>query len=171
MSETPATPENGAADAPVQPSMRCINQYVKDLSFENPNAPATIRPDLPKPGINMEVNLAARPVGNDMYEVEMSIHATAKPKESEEVLFVVETNYAGLFEIRNIPEEHMGGVLLVECPNLLFPFARQIVADATRNGGFQPLMLEPLNFAQMYQQQLAQQAQQQGSTAPETGNA
>ncbi|MGV6802005.1 MAG: protein-export chaperone SecB [bacterium] len=173
MSETTSSPENGAMNDKNAPSMRVISQYVKDLSFENPSAPASIRPDLPKPGVNMEVNLSARPLGNDLYEVELSISATAKDKENDAVIYVVETNYGGTFEIKNIPEEHMGAVLLVDCPTLMFPFARQIVANATQNGGFQPLMLEPLNFASMYQQQIAQQqaAQTEGSTAPEVGNA
>ena len=156
---------------------------MKDLSFENPNAPIAVQTIGPKPDVNLEVNLGARPMGpdfpmgQDFYEIEMSISATAKEKETGLVQYVVETNYAGLMAIQNIPEEHMGAVLLVEGPHMLFPFARQVIADAVRNGGFTPLMLEPLDFGSMYRQQLAQQHQQAAqagaadSSAPEVGDA
>lgn len=184
MSET--TPENQPqqpAGEEIAPVLRVASQYVKDLSFENPNAPLAPNGQPNKPEIQLEVNLGAKPMGDDFplgkdfFEVELSISATAKDQNSagqEIVQFVVETNYAGLFLIQNIPEEHMGGVLLVECPTLLFPFARQVLADAVRNGGFkEPLMLEPLDFHGMYRQQ-AERAQSQAmddSSAPPVGNA
>ena len=159
MSETTPTPE-GAQQVPGV--MRVVNQYVKDLSFENPNAPLTMQSNQ-RPDVNLEVNLGARPMGEDFplgkdfYEVELSVSATAKDKEQGTVHYVVETNYAGLFMIQNIPQQHLGGILLVDCPGLLFPFVRNVIADAVRDGGFTPLMLEPMDFAGMYRQQLAQQ--------------
>ena len=162
----------GAQAAPQGPAMRVMNQYVKDLSFENPNAPAAVRPDQPTPDVEIGVDVNARALGNDQYEVELSCSATAK--RAGEVAFVVETNYAGLFLIQGIPPEQMEGVLLVAAPQLLFPFARQVIATAVRDGGFMPLMLEPLDFAGMYQMQKARAAQAQqagGDGAPEVGQA
>ena len=177
MSETTPAPEG---DQQQLPMMRVANQYVKDLSFENPNAPLTLQASN-KPEISLEVNLGARPMGEDFpmgkdfYEVEVSISATAKDRNNGAVHYVVETNYAGLFLLQNIPQDQLGWALLVDCPSLLFPFARQVIADAVRDGGFTPLMLEPMDFAGMYRQKLAQdQAQQNAATdssAPEVGNA
>ncbi|MCI5046458.1 MAG: protein-export chaperone SecB [Aquisalinus sp.] len=174
MSDTTPAPQG---DQPQPGIFRVVNQYIKDLSFENPNAPLSAQSGA-KPDISLEVNLGARglgedfPLGKDFYEAELSISATAKEKDSDTVIYVVETNYAGLFQIQNVPQQHIGGVLLVDCPTLLFPFARQVVADAVRNGGFTPLMLEPMDFAGMYRQKVAQeQAAAQNGTVPEVGNA
>ncbi len=178
MSET--TPATTSDDQQPAGSMRVASQYVKDLSFENPNAPLSVQAGGAKPEVSLEVNLGARPMGDDFpagtdfYEVEVSVSATAKDRETGAVQYVVETNYAGLFLIQNIPQEHMGWVLLVDCPALLFPFVRQIVADAVRDGGFTPLMLEPMDFASMYRQKLAQDQAQRAdaeSSVPEVGNA
>ncbi len=158
MSETTPQPDAEAS----APEVRMVTQYVKDLSFENPNAPEQVRPD-PSPAIDISVDVGARPVGQDHYEVELacSAHATR----GDDKVFVVEVNYAGIFLIKGIPQEHFEPILFVECPRLLFPFLRRIVADNVRDGGFMPLMLEPLDFASMYQQQKAQQTQaaQQGN--------
>lgn len=183
MSETnpqgPAT-SNGEGAAPTAPVMRVASQYVKDLSFENPNSPLSLQ-HTGKPDIQLEVNLGARPMGDDFqmgkdfYEIEMSISARATDRDSKQLLYVVETNYAGLFLIQNVPESQMGAALLVEGPRLLFPFARQVIAEAVRGGGFTPLMLEPLDFAGMYRQQVQQQAaaaqQPSNGSEPEIGNA
>ena len=185
MSETGDAPQtgtaqdpNGQADAQPQspqpqaqgPVMRVMNQYVKDLSFENPNAPAAVRPDQPTPDVEIGVDVNARAVAPDQYEVELSCSATAR--RDGQVVFVVETNYAGLFHVSGVPQEQMEGVLLVAAPQLLFPFARQVIATAVRDGGFMPLMLEPLDFAGMYQMQKARAAQaQQAGGAPEVGQA
>ena len=177
MSDTPpdngTPPAEGAASGPV---FRMASQYVKDLSFENPNAPLAPNVIPNKPDIQLEVNLGARPMGpdfalgKDFFEVELSISATAKDKNNggeEMVQFVVEVNFAGLFIIQNVPEEHMGGVLLVECPTLLFPFARQVIADAVRNGGFkEPLLLEPLDFNGMYRAQVQRAQAEAAGEAP-----
>ncbi len=140
--------------------MRVVNQYLKDLSFESPAAPGALRPDLPQPAVDVSVDVNARALGENQYEVELSCSATAT-REGETV-FVAEANYAGLFLIENLQPEQLEAVLLVEAPRLLFPFARQIIATATRDGGFMPLMLEPLDFATMYRVQKARQQSEQG---------
>ena len=171
--DSPQTPTGGAPAAD-QPVMRVLNQYVKDLSFENPNAPQAVRPDLPPPAVEVAVDVNARRVQDDSFEVELA--CSAKATRDGQPVFVVECNYAGHFLIQNVPEAQMEGVLLVTAPQLLFPFARQVIAQATRDGGFMPLLLEPLDFAGMYQMQQAQRAAQaqgpaQGQAAPEVGQA
>ena len=165
MSDTPPAPRDDAA--PQQdvalPMMRVLNQYVKDLSFENPNAPQAVRPDLPQPQVEVAVDVNARRVEGDAYEVELA--CSAKASRDGSAVFVVECNYAGLFLIQNVPQDQIEGILLVTAPQLLFPFARQVIANATRDGGFMPLLLEPLDFAGMYQTQRARAAQAAAGTA------
>ena len=136
-------------------------QYTKDLSFEVPSAPQffiDMQSNQPDININFEVN--ARPAAENMFEVELSV--TANCKVGESTGFILELLYAGLFTL-NIPEEHRQVVLLIECPRLLFPFARNIIADVTRDGGFPPVMLGQVEFVIMYQNQLA--AAQQNASA------
>lgn len=152
MSETPENgPENGngatAADA-AGPSMVVIAQYLKDLSFENPRAPQSFLANV-TPQIEVNVDVNARALGDDRYEVELSVAARAKHE--GEPIFVVEAAYAGAFEIKGLPREQLEMVMLVECPRLIFPFLRQIIADATRNGNYPPLMMEPIDFFAIYQ--------------------
>ncbi|MEQ1931685.1 MAG: protein-export chaperone SecB [Parvularculaceae bacterium] len=143
MSET-----NSGADQAGGPSLAVKAQYLKDLSFENPNAPMSFQ-DGGQPAFEVDVNVNARGLGPNNYEVELSVSARAR--RGDVVAFVVETAYAGVFEIRNVPQEQIEIIMLVECPRILFPFARQIVADATRNGNYPPLMLEPIDFFAVYQ--------------------
>ncbi|GHC74422.1 protein-export chaperone SecB [Limoniibacter endophyticus] len=138
-----------------QPSLNVLVQYVKDLSFENPGAPRSLRGREKAPAININVNVNANSVAENEFDVNLTLSAQAKYE--EEVLFNVELVYGGVFRIAGFPQEHMLPILFIECPRLLFPFARQIVADATRNGGFPPLMLDPIDFAQMFQQRMAQE--------------
>lgn len=156
--------ENGndgaAPEAPAaQQSISVISQYVKDLSFESPGAPQSIRNRTTAPSINIGVNVQPRRGPNDEYEVELKLEATAK--DGETVLFAIELAYAGLFKLNNIPQENLTPITLIECPRLLFPFARQIIADASRNGGFPPLLVDPIDFVQLYRQRLEQMAAQQ----------
>ncbi|MBV5266156.1 protein-export chaperone SecB [Pinisolibacter aquiterrae] len=148
--------ENGAAGEAQAPSLSVLVQYVKDLSFENPNAPNSLAPQQNGPQIDINVNVGAQPLSATEFEVELKL--TAKAKLEETVMFNVELVYAGLFRIQNVPEEHLHPFVLIECPRLLFPFARQILADSTRNGGFPPLLLDPIDFVALYQQNAAQQA-------------
>ena len=137
-----------------QPSLNVLAQYVKDLSFESPGAPNSLRGRDSAPGINISVNVSANPISDREFDVNLSLNAKATFE--KEVLFNVELLYGGVFRIEGFPQEHMLPLLFIECPRLLFPFARQIIAEATRNGGFPPLMLDPIDFAQMFQQKLAE---------------
>jgi preprotein translocase subunit SecB len=173
--DTKAAPQNGADQAP-SPVLRLASHYVKDLSFENPNAPLSIQ-NVAKPDIQIEVNLGARgmgpdyPLGRDLFEVELSISARATVGEKKQVLYVVESNFAGMFLIQNVTENQMGAALLVEAPKLLFPYARMIIAEAVRAGGFTPLVLEPLDFQALYEQQVRQaQELQAAAAAPSDGS-
>ncbi len=138
-------------------------QFIKDLSFEAPNAPAIFGILQKKqPDVNINVDVNARPLQDDMFEV--NLHVRSECKAEDDVAFIIELVYAGIFTIR-VPEEHKELVLLVECPRILFPFARAIVADVTRDGGFPPLMLSMIDFMAMYQRN------RQQAEAGEIGNA
>ena len=158
MSETP-----NAADqnADTTPQLNALAQYTKDLSFENPNAPRSLsNQNGAAPNIQIQVNVNAQPLGGDDFEVELKLDGTAGTKPN--LLFSFELNYAGVFRLRNIPQEHIGGVLMVECPRILFPFARQIVANAVRDGGFPPLYMDPIDFMALYNQRVSELQGQQG---------
>ncbi|TGQ80994.1 protein-export chaperone SecB [Mesorhizobium sp. M8A.F.Ca.ET.207.01.1.1] len=142
---------NGSA---AQPSLNVLAQYVKDLSFESPGAPNSLRGRDKAPGIAINVNVNANPLSDKQFDVNLTLNA--KASFDQEVLFNVELIYGGVFAISGFPQEHMLPILFIECPRLLFPFARQIIAEATRNGGFPPLMLDPIDFAQMFQQKIAE---------------
>lgn len=144
MSESKANDAQGAA-----PSLSVKAQYVKDLSFENPNAPQSFQETGAPPNFDVDVNVNARGLGPNNYEVELAVSARAR--RGDMVAFVVEATYAGVFEIRNVPADQVELIMLVECPRILFPYARQIVSDATRNGNYPPLMLEPIDFFAVYQ--------------------
>jgi preprotein translocase subunit SecB len=145
---------NGEDTSPVA---GVISQYVKDFSFENPNAPA-IYQSQGAPKIDVGFNIGQAQVGEDVFEVILKIDARAETEEGQ-VAFVVDLTYAGLFGLRNIPADHIQPFLLGEAPRILFPFARRIVADAVRDGGFPPLMLDPIDFGALYLQQAAQAEQ------------
>ena len=147
-----------AIDPNAGPSLNVLAQYVKDLSFENPNAPNSLAPQQTQPQISINVNVGAQPLSQTEFDVDLRLEAKATVGET--VLFNVELVYAGLFRIQNVPEEHLHPFVLIECPRLLFPFARQILAEATRNGGFPPLMLDPIDFVALYQQNAANAAAQ-----------
>jgi preprotein translocase subunit SecB len=153
--EIPAQSGSASPQAQVQPSMRILGQYLKDLSFENPNAPQALAPQQTQPDINIAVNVNARNLAPTDYEVEL--HLNAKATLQDKVIFAAELVYAGTFRMENFPPQLLHPAVLIECPRILFPFARQILADATRNGGFPPLMLDPIDFTSMYQKRLQQQ--------------
>jgi len=137
------------------PQVAMIAQYVKDLSFENPNAPAIYQaPEQPK--IDVQFNIGSQQAGEDVYEVALKIEV--KATQGDLTAYAVELIYAGLFGLRNIPEEHLPPFLLAEAPRLLFPFARRVVADAIRDGNFPSLVLEPIDFGALYLEQAQQQA-------------
>lgn len=136
-------------------TLNILAQYVKDLSFENPGAPKSLGPREKAPAININVNVNANPIGETEFDVILTMNAEAK--NGETVVFNIELTYGGVFRIVGIPQEHMLPVLFIECPRILFPFARQIIAEATRNGGFPPLMIDPIDFSKMFQQRMAEE--------------
>lgn len=144
------------------PQVGMLSQYVKDLSFENPNAPAVFQWQ-GQPQIDVQFNIASGQAGDDVYEVVLKIDVKAMA--ADKVAFQVDLSYAGLFAMRNVPEEQIQPFLLAEAPRLLFPFARRVLADAVRDGGFPPLLLDPIDFGQLYLQQAEQQVALQ-DTAP-----
>ena len=137
------------------PSLNILTQYIKDLSFEAPGAPGSLRPREQAPEISVGVNVNANPMGED-YDVHLTINGRAVA--GDETLFVVELVYGGVFRLQNFKREHVLPVLFIECPRILFPFARQIVSDATQSGGFPPLRIDPIDFAQMFQRRMAEEA-------------
>ncbi len=154
MADTENNAEPLADGLDTQPQVGILAQYVKDLSFENPNAPRSFQME-GQPQIEVNVNVNARRAGDDVFEVELKI--TASAKHDEGTAFAVELLYGGVFGLRNVPDEALEPFLIVEAPRLLFPFARRIIADATRDGGFPPLLLEPIDFAALYMAQREQQ--------------
>lgn len=152
---------NGNGAATTAPSLNTLIQYTKDFSFENPNAPRSLGPQQQGPSIGLQVNVSATGLSNTDFESVLTLEGKATI--GEEVLFVFELSYAGVFRLQNIPQEQLHPVVMIDCPRLLFPFARQIIADAVRNGGFPPLYIDPIDFAALYQQRV-QELQSQGQT-------
>ena len=135
--------------------LNALVQYTKDLSFENPNAPRSLGPQEKGPNIGIQVNVNARQLAENEFEVNLVLEGTAG--EGADTLFKFELDYAGVFRLKNIPADQMHPVVMIECPRLLFPFARQIIAEAVRNGGFPPLYIDPIDFQALYRQNLAAQ--------------
>ena len=153
-----ATQNGGSTDAQA-PGLGILGQYVKDLSFENPHAPQSLmtQPEQP-PAVDVQINVNAKPMAETDYEVELKVEVKAEDKKAKRVLFNLELTYAGVFRLTNVPKDSVQPLALIECPRLLFPYARKIVADATLEGGFLPLMLAPLDFVQLYQRQQQESA-------------
>jgi preprotein translocase subunit SecB len=155
-----STTNGGPAEAPASnpaPQLMVLAQYVKDLSFENPNAPRSLQQGA-QPQINISVNVTANPMSET--DVEVALRLEGKAEAAGSVMFNIELVFAGVFRIQNVPQEQLQPITLIECPRLLFPFAREIVATSVRNGGFPPLMLDPIDFVSLYQQRMAQIAPQ-----------
>lgn len=144
------------------PSAGVISQYVKDLSVENPNAPAVFAwQDAPQ--LEVQFNIAANTIQPDVHEIELKIQLNARAEAG--VAYIVDLTYAGLVGVRNLDDAQTHGFLFAEAPRILFPFARRVIADATRDAGFTPVLLEPIDFNGLYLQQLAEQAAaQQGAS-------
>lgn len=161
-----ASGNGGESAAP--PPLTINSQYIKDLSFEAPSTPAIFnKMQNQQPDITVNVNVQASPLGGNIYEV--VLHTRAECKITGTTAFLAELAYGGVFTL-SVPQEHLRPILLVECPRLLFPFARQILANTTREGGFLPLMLGPIDFVAMYQRHAQQQAQSDtASPGPASG--
>jgi preprotein translocase subunit SecB len=155
---TPQAP-NQAADN--QPQLSVLAQYIKDFSFENPLAPRGA-PRKQQPAINKQVGVSVNPLAETDFEIVLKIEGKAALT-GDAVLFAFELEYAGVFRVQNVPQDSMQALVLIECPRLLFPFAREIIATTVSNGGFPPLMLDPVDFADLYRQNMARS---QGSGAP-----
>jgi preprotein translocase subunit SecB len=151
MTDLPA-PGAGAPDD--QPGIRILAQYTRDLSFESPHAPESLRGGAVQPQVDLGVELNARGRPDGFYEVELKLNARAS--RDAEAVFVIELLYAGLFQIVGVSEPDLEQVLMIECPRYLFPFARRIIADMTGEGGFPPFLLEPIDFAGIYAARKAQ---------------
>ena len=144
-----------AAAQDTQPQLTVVSQYIKDFSFENPNAPQSLTNRQEQPQIGIQINVGANPLSDT--DIEVVIKLEGKAETGTNLLFRFELEFAGVFRIRNVPQESLNPVVLIECPRLLFPFAREIIATAVRNGGFPPLLLDPVDFVGLYRQKMAQQ--------------
>ncbi|MSP44035.1 MAG: protein-export chaperone SecB [Alphaproteobacteria bacterium] len=154
MTDTDANESNPDASADTAPRLSIAAQYIKDQSFENPGAPASLQRGAKAPAINVGIDVQVRRGPEPSYEVELKISVEAVQEET--TVFLAELLYGGVFQLFNIPAETLQPLLLVECPRLLFPFARRIIADMTRDGGYTPLMLDNIDFSQLYRQRMAQ---------------
>ncbi len=152
---------DAGADAPetIQvaegPGIRILAQFIRDLSFENPRAPESLRGGAAQPQIDLGVEMNARSRDDGLFEVDLKL--SAKAARDDGPVFVVELLYGGVFQITGVGPEDMEPVLLIECPRYLFPFARQIIAEVTSNGGYPPFLLDPIDFAGVYQARKAQE--------------
>jgi preprotein translocase subunit SecB len=143
---------NGGPEAQAMPQIGVLAQYIKDLSFENPNAPRSLAPSPQQPNINIQVNVDAAPMSETDFEVTLRIEAKAEAQGL--LLYGLELVFAGIFRVMNVPADSLQPFVMIECPRLLFPFAREIIASTVRNGGFQ-LVLNPIDFVTLYRQRLA----------------
>jgi preprotein translocase subunit SecB len=161
-SSTPINGDGNQSTATDQPQVASLAQYVKDLSVENPSAPQVYQWN-EQPQLDVQFNINVNKVADEVHEVVLKIDASARSASG--VQFVIDLSYGGIFALRNIPEEALAPFLLVEAPRLLFPFARQVIASATAEAGFPPLMLDPIDFAGIFMAQAqaaAGQQEQQG---------
>jgi len=148
--------------APGQPQLNVLGQYLKDFSFENPNAPKSLTPTQMQPAIQIQINVGAQQLAETDSEVSLKLEGKAESAGS--VLFAFDLTFGGVFRVQNVPAESLLPLIMIECPRLLFPFAREIVATSVRNGGFPPLLLDPVDFVSLYHQRMAQM--QAGQAAP-----
>ena len=145
---------NGGPNPEKLPQLNVLTQYIKDFSFENPNAPRSLTPPQQPPAINIQINVNVKGLAENEYEVELKIEG--KADSGGNVLFGFDLVYAGVFRIQNVAQENMHPLVMIECPRLLFPFAREIVATAVRDGGFPPLLIDPIDFVALYRQKLSE---------------
>ena len=150
---------NGTGAPPKNPKFSVLAQYTKDLSFENPNAPRMLGPQQNAPNLSVQINVNARQIASDDYEVSLMLEGGAG--QGSETMFKFELNYAGIFRVEDFPPDQVQPVIMIEGPRMLFPFARQIIADAVRGGSYPPLYLDPIDFHALYLQRLAAAGQPQ----------
>jgi len=156
---------NGSAEEKPQVRMQTLTQFVRDLSFENVLAQRGHGGEV-QPDVSVEVNLDAKKRSAEhQYEVTTKLRVTSKDKESQDTLFILEMEYAGVFHVENVPQDQLHPFLLIECPRMIFPFMRRIVSDVTRDGGFPPLNLENIDFVQIYRNEIARRQAEEAETA------
>lgn len=151
------TTNGGPAPIPgagLPPQLSVLSQYIKDLSFENPNAPQSLNAGQQNPDIKIQINVDVAPQTDTDIEVMLKLEGRAES--GGMLLFAFTLDFGGMFRIQNVPQENMSAVVMIECPRLLFPFAREIVASAVRSGGFPPLLLDPVDFVGLYRQKMAE---------------
>ena len=152
----PAQPQAGT-----QPGIQVVAQYIKDFSFENPNAPESLVAGWPQPETNVQIFLRHQALRDDAYECSVNFRVEAKKPGEDKIAFIVDLSYAALVLLKNVPKESHAPVIMVEVPKLLFPFAREIIANATASGGYPPLYLTPISFEQIYMNEMKRQQGQQ----------
>jgi len=151
--------DNNQVENQERPVFRLQKMFVKDLSFENPNAPGIFLESGQNPKVEINLQVKNQKLDDDNWEVSLLINATFKGQE-DKTIFLIEIEHAGIFLLKNIPEEHLGAVLAVDCPTTLFPFTRQIMSQLAVDGGFTPFLMDPVNFMGLYQN--AQRQPQEG---------
>lgn len=154
---------NGGSAQEKPPQLNVLAQYIKDFSFENPNAPRSLNPEQQQPTINIQINVNAQPIAEGDYEVELKLEGKAETGQS--TLFSFDLLYGGVFRLANIPQDSLHPIMMIECPRLLFPFAREIIAAAVRHGGFPPLLIDPVDFVGLYRQRMNELQQEQQKPA------
>jgi preprotein translocase subunit SecB len=148
-----STTNGGPQPQTAMPQIGVLAQYVKDFSFENPHAPRSLAPSTQQPNVNIQINVDAAPMSETDFEVTLRMEGKAQAQDT--MLYSFELAFGGVFRIVNIPADSVQPFVMIECPRLLFPFAREIIATAVRNGGFQPLLLNPIDFVDLYRQRMA----------------
>lgn len=156
MSEVAATEQK-------QPLFNIEKLYVKDLSLESPNSPSIFL-ERENPNIDLQLNTQSVLMEEGLYEVTVTVTVTAKLPEKDKVMFLIEAKQAGIFQVRNLPPDELESVLAIICPNILYPYLREVVSNMAIHAGFTPVLLNPINFEALYQQQKEQQAQAQAAT-------
>jgi preprotein translocase subunit SecB len=149
-SQTPNQPPFQGSSVP---QLNVLAQYIKDFSFENPNAPRSLTP-AQQPTVNLQINVGAKPMAPNEYEVELKLEG--KTESGGVLMFSFDLVFAGLFRILNVPQESINPLVMIECPRLLFPFAREIIASVVRAGGFPQFLIEPIDFVSLYRQRMEQ---------------
>ena len=160
-----AAAASNAAQQVAAPGLQVIAQYIKDFSFENPNAPESLVSGWPQPETNVQIFLRHQKVKDDIYECAVNFRIEAKNKEKDKVCLIIDLSYAAFVVLKNVPAEQHQPVIMVEVPKLLFPFAREIVANMTSSGGYPPLYLSPISFETIYVNEIKRQQEAQGKQA------
>jgi len=156
------TNANGGPTSGQSPQLNVLAQYIKDFSFENPHAPRSLAPAQQQPSINIQINVNAKPLADADVEVELSLEGKAEVAGT--ILFSFDLVFAGVFRIQNVAQQDLHPIVMIECPRLLFPFAREIIAAAVRNGGFPPLLIDPVDFVGLYRRKMAETPPPQAET-------